>query len=591
MSDSLHVTTEAALGSSAPGLIFASGEQVASVVGQRIKFSRADALQDPEDTRFHQGSSPHGISLVAACPKAGCFAFVERVRSPRVAVCSFPDMLALFTLESDALEYTALAFSRSGTHFAALSGNPAPALVLWELPPRQAGGISVPVRPCATGPLTAPLDSISFNPSDHNSMCTLAGKRLMVWKHTVVYKTPFLDSTEIEAPTPEGASGAGLWTSHAWSLGDQAFASSDTGAVVSANAANPSGTAASGPAAATPAATRDPFAALDVAPTEQVVEPLDAAGDMPEGLSFDVWDRLVDARAAKVASEEELRISTARLAEMHLYLARLSSTDEELAASIEALDAKLAAKLGGEQRDNWDLELPFKLKQGQIEVEEAAVVTDFGEAQLIHRSEVSDLNTSIRTLGGEKVQILKEIRDFRKGIVQLQWENKRADMEAVDLVERTKEFQLLRVTKGLQDKIRGGSDDNQQFEVTQLEKKLEAVQRSHEDKVSDLRRQVAKIGKLVSDKRLEMQSLMGQIEQLEGSVMEREMIHEIQSKNADASGDAFKRFEQLHMKRKLQTLVGMQTQEIELLRDELDRLRRRTFPTFTQPEAHFQDAI
>ena len=35
------------------------------------------------------------------------------------------------------------------------------------------------------------------------------------------------------------------------------------------------------------------------------------------------------------------------------------------------------------------------------------------------------------------------------------------------------------------------------------------------------------------------------------------------------------------MKRKLQTLVGMQTQEIGLLRDELDRLRRRTFPTFT----------
>ena len=45
-----------------------------------------------------------------------------------------------------------------------------------------------------------------------------------------------------------------------------------------------------------------------------------------------------------------------------------------------------------------------------------------------------------------------------------------------------------------------------------------------------------------------------------------------------------KRFEELHMKRKLQTLVGMQTQEIELLREELDRLRRRTFPTFTHYE-------
>ena len=31
-------------------------------------------------------------------------------------------------------------------------------------------------------------------------------------------------------------------------------------------------------------------------------EPLDAAVDMPEGLSFDVWDRLVEARNAKIAS-------------------------------------------------------------------------------------------------------------------------------------------------------------------------------------------------------------------------------------------------------------------------------------------------
>ena len=63
------------------------------------------------------------------------------------------------------------------------------------------------------------------------------------------------------------------------------------------------------------------------------------------------------------------------------------------------------------------------------------------------------------------------------------------------------------------------------------------------------------------------------------------MIHEIQAQSKDAAGDGHKRFEELHMKRKLQTLVGMQTQEIGLLRDELDRLRRRTFPTFTHIDA------
>lgn len=37
----------------------------------------------------------------------------------------------------------------------------------------------------------------------------------------------------------------------------------------------------------------DPYFELDGPQTEVVVEPLDAAADMPEGLSFDVWDRLL----------------------------------------------------------------------------------------------------------------------------------------------------------------------------------------------------------------------------------------------------------------------------------------------------------
>jgi len=325
----------------------------------------------------------------------------------------------------------------------------------------------------------------------------------------------------------------------------------------------------------------DPYSSLDVPETEQLVEALDAAADMPEGLSFDVWDRLVEARDAKVESEEKLKVASSTLAQMGEYHALLAAEEERLRTKIDELEVVLEERASQALRGAWNLELPFKLKQGQVEVEEAAVVTDYGTALLIDRSEVADLNRDIRKLGHEKVIILKEIRDFRKGIVYMQWESTKSDMEADDLVQRTKDFQLLRVTKDLQDKIRSGGEDNHAVEVAALERKLEQTKAAHEEKVADLRRQVAKINALIADKRSEMESLQGQIEQLEGSVLEREMIYEIQSKNTNASGDSYKRFEELHMKRKLQTLVGMQTQEIGLLREELDRLRRRTFPTFT----------
>lgn len=61
-----------------------------------------------------------------------------------------------------------------------------------------------------------------------------------------------------------------------------------------------------------------------------------------------------------------------------------------------------------------------------------------------------------------------------------------------------------------------------------LERKLESLRLTHEDKVAELQRQVTKIDRMVSDKETEMHSLQGQIDQLEGSVLERKMIHEIQ---------------------------------------------------------------
>jgi len=330
--------------------------------------------------------------------------------------------------------------------------------------------------------------------------------------------------------------------------------------------------------------SRDPFSSLDVPKVAQTIEPLDPAIDMPEGLNFDVWDRLVEARAAKIAAEQELKACAEQLAEMAAFLDELDAVDVAARKECDELAAELQSRREAEKVMSWNLELPFKLKQGQLEVEEAAVVTDYSEAVFIQRDAVKELNADIKKLGLEKVEILKEVRDFRRGIALLQWDNTRADMEAVDLTERVRDLQLLRVTKDLQHKMKGGGEEKQQVEVAQLERKLEQLKANHEERAADLKRQVAAIKKLVAEKEGEMGSLKQQIEQLEGSVLEREMIHEIQSKSKDSSSDSHKRFEEVHMKRKLQTLVGMQTQEIELLREELDRLRRRTFPTFTQYE-------
>lgn len=126
-----------------------------------------------------------------------------------------------------------------------------------------------------------------------------------------------------------------------------------------------------------------------------------------------------------------------------------------------------------------DLTFLLKLKQGQVEVEQAAVVTDYTHSSLLHRREIEELNTEIRKLGGEKVQLLIDTKNTKKLIKKKKWENKRLDMFAEDLKERTKYFQLLRVTKHLQALIKGGAEDLHAAELSTLEKRAK-----HSEKVT-----------------------------------------------------------------------------------------------------------
>lgn len=343
--------------------------------------------------------------------------------------------------------------------------------------------------------------------------------------------------------------------------------------------------AAEPPAAGMAGPPRDPFGQPVDPAALAPAAPLDPRADAPEECPPEVWHRLVEARAAKMESEEELRRATAALGEMVALLQALAAAEEEASAEYDAASRALVEHRAAALNDARDMQLPFKVKQGQVEVEEAAVVTDYSRAVLIPTAEIRQLNADIKRLGGDKVGLLEEIRDFRRGIVQLLWDAERVQMETEDLVEKTRDFQLLRVTKDLQEVIRGGSEESQAEETEKLERKLEQVQATHSDRLADLRRQQRKVAKLVADKKAEMDSLGGQIEQLEGSVNQREMIHAVQSRSKGAVDDKANRFEEVHMKTKLHSLVKMQTQEIELLREELDRLRRRTFPTFTHIEA------
>merc|ERR1712050_710706 len=106
----------------------------------------------------------------------------------------------------------------------------------------------------------------------------------------------------------------------------------------------------------------------------------------------------------------------------------------------------------------YDIEILFKLKQGQVEVPQAAVVTDYSDAVVIDNEVVESRNRRILELGKSKIDTLQTTKEFRKKLSLIQWEHKKLGLETCDLEERTKDVHMLRVTKSLQSALKGGEE-------------------------------------------------------------------------------------------------------------------------------------
>ena len=81
----------------------------------------------------------------------------------------------------------------------------------------------------------------------------------------------------------------------------------------------------------------------------------------------------------------------------------------------------------------YDIEILFKLKQGQVEVPQAAVVTDYSDAIVVDKEVVQARNRRILELGKEKVSTLNTIKEFRKKINLMEWEHQMLGLQTQDL--------------------------------------------------------------------------------------------------------------------------------------------------------------
>eukprot|EP00927_Polykrikos_kofoidii_P006002 TRINITY_DN12424_c0_g1_i1.p1 TRINITY_DN12424_c0_g1~~TRINITY_DN12424_c0_g1_i1.p1 ORF type:complete len:1741 (-),score=441.52 TRINITY_DN12424_c0_g1_i1:44-5266(-) len=384
------------------------------------------------------------------------------------------------------------------------------------------------------------------------------------------------------------------------------------------------GAASATPSHAQASQSKDPFDAVAVGDpyadmgteTEKTSEREAAEVDLtmdecPDGIDPAQFTRMLELRGERMHAEAEVQKYNAVLQEMYGLQTHLQRESDDARAEYDQLRAELAEHRALMDRELFDVELLFKLRQGQVEVPQAAVVTDYSDAIVIDKEVVEKRNRRILELGKEKVKTLETTMEFRKKLNFILWEHKMLAFKTADLEERTKDVHMLRVTKGLQSLLKGGEEGRNKAEADLLERKIEHLSTNTQQKEGSLRKQYMVGSRATKLRKMENLMLEKKLGELQQNVIQREHIRRLRAPQGGGAGgggakegerprivggggrieenegairSAQANFRELRTRQSLMDAVKKNTDEINVLRKEMERLRQKTFPSFVQEE-------
>ncbi|CCI50337.1 unnamed protein product [Albugo candida] len=336
--------------------------------------------------------------------------------------------------------------------------------------------------------------------------------------------------------------------------------------------------------------------------------------DCPTGLNVSdrVWKALNELRTKKIISEKYVKQRSDQYATAKSFGEDLQNIWQNV-----LMDCNLQTKLLEKQHEslvqlNKESPVLLNLKQGQDETGISNYISglpyddvlmetkihskESQSAIMVDRQSVVAFNEAIRLRGIDQVQILSKIKKFRKSINQMEWEHELLEFQKHDIEEKYIDFQLIRVTKELHEVIQNGSTTTKQKrEVQQLEAKLSHIEKHKQHAQTKQNNQDQKILSQLKDLENENAKFAAQIDQAEVQVQIRRNIlqsrqHVLQSPaESRPSGNEncpilnpSMRMKAIQVRRKLIELTKSQTTDIDCLRQELNKMRQKTFPSFVE---------
>ena len=340
------------------------------------------------------------------------------------------------------------------------------------------------------------------------------------------------------------------------------------------------------------ATSNDPFYGIspdgqssDKAEREAYVRPLDPDEDLPNGVDIDLdaFIALQDLRTKKMEHEFVTKAKQRELQSMQKHLDSLKLQRDKFDAHIIQATESLKSIKEKIRRSNENAEIIVQLHQGQDEIMQQPVMTNYTDALLLPRTVVEKENNQIRVLGNGKIDTMTKMKDFRKSINYLTWEKQHLDATAKDVEQHYTDLHMLRMTRELNEFLQGSDpSDRHKEEAVKLEAKMGYIKRAFQARMEKTEKEESIVRRKAALLSKENASLEAKAAELRANVKVRESITRARENESEGDDVRGARMKSLVTRRKLVDLARAQTEEVEFLRSELDRLRQRTFPSFAK---------
>ena len=340
----------------------------------------------------------------------------------------------------------------------------------------------------------------------------------------------------------------------------------------------------------------------------EALAPLEESRDLPEGFSIakEVWSRLQELRLEKMKHEFEVRDFQKRVLDMEKKYQQLEESCRASSERKRELNATKEAIKEARVYDRNNALVVLKVNQGQDEVTSSKLEPEMSFARyddgiLVERERVEAVNARIRTFGAEKIATMDKMKDFRKNINLMQWESRFMEEQKKDLEEHYTDLHMLRVTRTLQNQIKGQTDLHrplgQNDASRRAESKLLLMQKAHKTNLAKLEKALAKAVAKVEKLKVENAKMEKRKEELQVNVKIREKvkgnmgIQGLEGEDKEPAGSGMSaakaRLRNVAMRRKLNDVIRAQKDEIDFLKMQRQKLRERSFPSF----AHTSRAV